>query len=268
MNVFTFANPGYATQSRNSYWLAIRAAIELAGVELSSTLLTAGERYVRDLCGEPNPAYATLPIWGNLQALYGVLGGTAETHAINWISPGGRFGLSYANTTHDSNGMQFGPGGYASTGLNARNDIDPNSGHLACYVRGLGTGSGVDMGAAKDGQYFDLIANYQGVAYFEDPYGGMIAMGITDARGWTCGSRTSSTAAALYRNAGPPALSGQSAGQRPDAAIALGGRGTGGGYDSNQNMSMASVGRGLSTAQNNAFYTATQAFMTARGISV
>jgi hypothetical protein len=96
---------------------AIIAAIFSAGGTLSSGQQTALTTYVDTL--------VTAGIWSKRILLYGIMGGTDASHAINWATLGVNT-LSYAGTspTSTSSGIQFN-GGYALTGYN------PSSGNFA-----------------------------------------------------------------------------------------------------------------------------------------
>jgi hypothetical protein len=88
--------------------VAIIAAILTAGGSLSSPEQAALTTYVDTL--------VAAGIWSKRILLYGIMGGTDASHAINWANLGVNT-LSYAGNfpTSTSNGIQFN-GGYAATG--------------------------------------------------------------------------------------------------------------------------------------------------------
>ena len=85
-------------------------------------------------------------IWAKNTALYGNLGGTAASHALNWKDPrnlDAAFRLTFPNgATHDNNGILFnGTTQYAETFINPSTQITPTNLHLSVYSNTLYVGA-------------------------------------------------------------------------------------------------------------------------------
>ena len=114
------ANPAALTAATT--WAAIKAAIEAVSGALTVAQNNAGYRRVQDAFGLSNPAYATFNTWNRHAGFYGILGGTAAAHALNWKDPrsvpaAGQLTYYGSGTTHSANGILWSGGGYADTNL-------------------------------------------------------------------------------------------------------------------------------------------------------
>lgn len=131
------------------------AAITSAGVTPSSGQQSAINNFVSSGKG--------YGLWPNLSHIYGYVGGTAATHAIDWKNPSGTAVTWHGGITHNANGV-IGDGstGYGDTGIAATALTRTNSG-LSVFLQTNTSGSlATDIGAT-DGStklfYFQQTAS-------------------------------------------------------------------------------------------------------------
>ena len=145
--------------------------------------------------------------WSLCNAVYGIVGGTAASHAINWKSIG-TYNLSYSGSfTHSSTGV-LPATAYANTSILA-NSLNTNSLHLSYYSR-TNSASGIDrreMGCeinpyVSPGSYAELAIRRQSNQSFSalGTDTGLALTTNTDSRGYYIANRNSSTSNNLFKN--------------------------------------------------------------------
>lgn len=117
---------------------AVINAIQSTGVTLSPVQKEACNNRILNLKKDE--------IWNDLIAYWGLLGGTAASHAINWRSPGVYNMTWTSNVTHSSNGVMSTTGGYGDTGYNASLGTLTTSTHFGFYSRTNSAADSADMG--------------------------------------------------------------------------------------------------------------------------
>ena len=201
-------------------------------------------------------------LWTSIPALYPYMGGTADSHSQNLMSP------SYpivwnGGVTHNSNGVTGdGTTGYGDTGLKPF-DIGADLG-LSLYVRGLPTGDNNQTGCNNpSGLYimaFDMIG--------ADKYGFMgdgasfaLQAGVP-ITGFYSINRTAANSLTLYRNGESIATSAVASAVAPIAVnFYVLGRNNNGVADvfSEENDAMAVFHPGLTSAQSASLFAIAQA---------
>lgn len=112
-------------------------------------------------------------IWSKMVGLYGLCGGTAAAHKVNWKTVkdnAGLYDLTYINggaLTHSANGVLGGSSAAGNTGLTF-SILDKNSVHFSLYSRTSGSIAGNDMGNydAPGSSYSRLLLNLSGLVYW------------------------------------------------------------------------------------------------------
>ena len=93
--------------------------------------------------------------WQLCTAVYGIVGGTASSHAINWKTIG-TYTLAYGGGTinHTSTGMKFNSNGYATTGLSPATISSSGLISFGMYTNSTTTAiDGYDIGAWGNSGY-------------------------------------------------------------------------------------------------------------------
>jgi hypothetical protein len=185
---------------------SVKTAIEATGATLTVAQHNVGNRLVRDLNGEANSAYATVNVWADFVGLYGLVGGTAASHAINWKNPG-TFNLGFTTGFTHSNLLgstsDGTAGAYANTGIVPATNLSQNALTLIAYVFFEDSNyPWVPLGASNasyaNGCY--LLANFKSNNYSRvnnndvGPWGNYSG----GARGLQILTRTSGTSRAVY----------------------------------------------------------------------
>ena len=222
----------------------------------------------------------TYGLWDKMKAIYPMVGGTATTHKFNLKNPADsnaafRLGF-YGGITHNSNGVSFGgANGGAFTYFNPFTNQAKNDLHLSVYARtrptrlvnandinpntGYVAAGWTTLRATSNSSGYDLFGT-------SDTAAGVASL-TTTAVGFSLGSRTSSTAIKIYKNA--TSASGTGASHTADflnTELTL----NGGNYSyySAANYAFVSIGNGLTDAEAANFYTVVQAFQTTLGRQV
>ena len=211
-------------------------------------------------------------VWDQLHALYPMVGGTAQAHALNLKDPrddDGAFRLTfYGAPSHTSLGVAWnGADQYAATHYLPQDHLPPTSTHLAYYATTDDTSTTqVEMGCDANGRYFSLLTHYQDSIYFENSIGGQVQCPAATALGFTLGTRERADLLTIYRDGRAQATAATPNAGFPGPAITLGCRSLT--YFSKKTCGLASIGAGLTPAQAQAYAVAVRAFQQALGRDV
>lgn len=173
--------------------------------------------------------------WSKLAAIYGLVGGTANSHGINWKNPDGTRVTWSGTVTHAANGVQGG-GGYGDTGITAASSVARDNNCIGHYCNAQGADlvfeATVGAGGSADAGAFHLAqASNNGVFARLSSVTGSTQPAATylrsDPVGHVLFQRTGESAAAGYRNNG---------------VITLGTQGSSDAAPINANMSILSRG--------------------------
>lgn len=136
--------------------IAILNAITSAGVTPTTPMVNAAHFFVT--------ASKWAGLWTKFVAVYGLMGGTAASHAINWKTPGtydiaNKANAAWTGMTHNANGITGnGSSTYGDTGIIPSSVLSLNSAHCSFYRRSGASTSEYDFGC-QDG-----TSNFLGVA--------------------------------------------------------------------------------------------------------
>jgi hypothetical protein len=203
---------------------------------------------------------------GKFNALYPFVGGTSTKHSYNFINTS-LYNLSFnGGWTHSANGaLPNGTNGYANTGIIPNSLLSLNSAHLSYYSRN-NTNAGSDIGC--------LQTVPTRICRMEVRDVGLFRIGVNDASvitsanasslGYYLGTRTASTARAIYKNGALANSDIVVSTTLPTIEIFLGAgnvNGVANGY-TNRQCALASIGSGLTSGEISTLYTLIQAFQT------
>lgn len=259
----------------SDYWLKSRGQTDTdAAAVISACSLSAGAQ--QNACYFLIGALKYYSLWSKMTALYGFVGGSAASHAVNWKTPG-VYNITWSGTvTHNSNGITGdGSTGYGDTGINALSVLSTNSAHLSLYSRTNSAIAAYDMGcgAYPSPQQFTMYLKYTtnacatGISCAES----ISKSNVTDSQGLTIGSRTGASAVALYKRGVPLVKATTASIAMPNYNVMICARrqGTGGVSDfSNRNLSFCSIGFGLSDTDAINLSSIVQSFQTILGRAV
>ena len=243
------ATPIYSAEAN-----AVINAIQATGIILTTTQ--------KDACSERIADMITSGIWAKRIAYYGFLGGTANTHAINWKSPG-TYNLNWlGNIVHSSNGIKSdGSTGYGDTGL-TESLFNQASTHISVYSKSSDTNAPHRDVGTIPGDGLQLIISFSGFSYYRSFF---TQTGLENAipesqTGYFIGTRNGSSAA-MYRNGSAYITTNSSvngAGQPGNIAICR----AGADYTAKQFASVG-LGTGLTQAEVTNDFNSEQAYQTA-----
>lgn len=213
--------------------------------------------------------------WFKMTALYPFVGGTAASHAVNLMAPGGPYDLTfYGAPGHSANGVQFnGTSSFADTSL-ADAALPQNDIHMAFYSRiDTGTTLMVDAGAGYNGvSYTHLAFGNGGRIYFPLNSGSemSIANPLTTTRGMVQASRPDSIFQQLTVNGSAPQQIYTPSVAPASLSTFIGCINIGGTPSnfSSKEFALFSKGRALTPAEAAAYYTTTQAYQSELGRQV
>lgn len=240
-------------------YLAFYNRVIAAGGSLTTTEQTATEQLVKDL--------KSYSIWSKMKAIYPMVGASAAACAQNLKSSSftGTFtasGITYANTGVTGNGSS----GYMNTSIVPNTHLSLNSVHISAYVRN-NTATGGAIGCSDDslanGLYMNMrFTNNVHYTRMNSNSGG--GQSNTAAAGFWVASRISSTNFKVFKSNTTFATetissAGLSTKQMYVLAMNLSNFGI---EYSNREISLASIGDGLTDTEASNFYTAVQAFQT------
>jgi hypothetical protein len=212
-------------------------------------------------------------LWSKMTGLYPFVGGTADTHKWNLKDPrdlDAAYRLNFVGTfTHNSNGITGTQNSAADTFINP--SVVDNQRHMSVYVRGNDFPTPVinqyEMGLfVAGGNEWGLIGRYSNNLAYAGFGATFTSVSSTDARGFWTGIQEVSTVR-LLKN-GTQVVSASATVTNSNAKIGVGGQLTSAGVPrtglcSIRNISFASVGALLTTAEVALFNTRVQALQTA-----
>lgn len=205
-----------------------------------------------------------------MKALYPFVGGTASTHKYNFMDArdlDAAFRLTFSGGwTHANTGATpNGTNGYANTFLTPSGNIGQNDSHISYYSRTQSTTGAVDIRASNSGNQHVLdIEIYFGGRYYTNNCGYASSSAITTTTGlFTC-NRISSTQYKGFRNTTIEQTNNiTSTGlSNKNIYIGAGNSGDTAAWFSVRECAFASIGTGMSDAEQTIFYTITQTFQT------
>lgn len=169
------------------------AEIAIAAVEAAGGTLTGAQK---DAANAFVVTIKAASIWPKLSLLYLFMGGTAASHAINWITPESNDVTWNNSPTHSALGVQFASTAYGDTGFTPTN---PDGMGLFAYVNSLNT---IDtefglLGAVTNSFSLDAFLTIGGdnlvACQFGDQFARTGEAGLSRATGFIFGGRTSDT---------------------------------------------------------------------------
>lgn len=212
-------------------------------------------------------------LWTPMIALYGYVGGTAATHAINWKNPGTN-NLTFSGTvTHNANGITGSADGFGDTGLTPL--AVGALGGASVYMRVAPTGDnnqpvGVVSGALQYGMVFN-VTSAQNYGLWSNA-ASLAVVSAAPTAGMFSINRTATTALRLDKNgvqaATDATLSADAApNDRNFYFLATNNAGTAANF-SDENDALSALHPALTEPQSLAFYNRVQALQTALGRQV
>jgi hypothetical protein len=208
-------------------------------------------------------------IWTKMKAIYPFVGGTASQHKFNLKDPRDldiAYRLSFINGwTHSNTGaLPSGTDGYADTKLSALNVSTTN--HLSYYSRTTSVGVTCELGC-----YDSTTSTFNQLRPAVNYAAGNVALilsftSTTDAKGFWVGSKRGISDREIYKNSTSEATSSTlEPTNNPNKILFLGARNENAGANlfSNKECAFASIGDGLTDAEEANLYTAVNAFQVA-----
>ena len=168
-------------------------------------------------------------MWQNSLALYGFLGGTAASHALNWKDLrdlDAAYRLVFFNSpSHNSSGVLWnGTTQYANTFLIPNSVLSTTSTHLSYYTPTNNlTGVQIPIGALSASTNF-LQLNFTSANFISGTIGSAVSYTPTSTRGYTIGSKITANNQFVYRNSVKIATNTTSSSVLPSNSIYLGAR--------------------------------------------
>ena len=151
--------------------------------------------------------------WDLCNAVYGFVGGTADSHKWNWKDlrdVDAAFRLTYSGTvTHSANGMQGnGTNGIANTFLSPSTSLTANNTHLSIYFNNNIQGDIIDISSSESGRTreFTFTSGYTGFGCISDMYdvnNGRLIGTNTRYDGYFISNKISNISHTVYRNSSP-----------------------------------------------------------------
>jgi hypothetical protein len=213
-------------------------------------------------------------IWTKMKAIYPMVGGTASTHKWNLKDPRDlniAYRLLFINGwTHSATGaLPSGTDGHADTNLSALTVSTTN--HLSYYSRTTSVGATCELGC-----YDSTTTTANQLRAGGNYISGSIALPLlftstTDGKGFWVGSKRAINDREIYKNSTSEVTSTTlEATNNPNKIIFLGARNENAGANlfSNKECAFASIGDGLTDAEEANFYIAVQKFNTTLGRQV
>ncbi len=208
-------------------------------------------------------------LWTKMKALYPIVGGTATAHSYNLINTA-QYQLSFSSGwTHSSTGMlPNGTSAYANTGLNTSTVLNENSSHYSIYLNTNTDGLYIDLGN-RDADSENIFIPKNGsntLINVNTTYGSRIGVSNTDSRGLYVLSRTSSSLMTYFKNNSKITTNSASSGSvNRNLYLSAWNDNTTPNYFSNRNISICSVGDGLSDTDATNLSTIVNTFNTTLG---
>lgn len=245
-------------------------ANQAQGGTLSGTDQSAVNTYVLALKG--------FGLWSKIQELSPLMGGTAASCSLNLKDPRAltaAFQILWTGSpSFDFTGVTFnGTSQFGDTQYNSSVSGSLNDQHIALYSRTQQIArQEIDMGhEGNSSQALELATYFSSIGGFHATNSAPSTAQNPPANS-TLGlfqlNRQSSNAAAAYLNGVAYSNVTTVTTGLANENVFVGARSGGGAFYSSKNYSLFSIGTGFSATDAANFYTATQAFMTARGIQV
>ena len=208
----------------------------------------------------------TAGVWTKIFSLYPMIGGTAETHRLNLVTPGS-YNLTFnGGWTHSQSGSTpNGTTAYADSGA----IVVVNNAHVSYYSLSSQSGGG-DFGACQGNHVMHAHLRSGSATYYRvTTYLAESNFSNSDGRGYYIANRISSSQQVMYRN-NVKYTGNVNSSSAPSDGMKFGAFVTNNGVWSygNKTMALGSVGYGLSDAEATTFYNAVQAFQTTLGRQV
>jgi|GEM_PF-7028495 len=215
-------------------------------------------------------------VWPKLHALYPMVGGTAQAHALNLKDPrddDAAYRLTFVGSPrHSALGVAWdGATQYADTHFVAQGRLALNSCHLAYYATTTSplNPSHVEIGAVEGNRSLSLVCSFDGgVCQWESP-GNYARAAVATVLGFSLGSQTDGHTTAVYHDGPALPLSYQGLNPNtpyPTSPLLLAHRQDG--FFSDRACGLASVGEGLLPAEAAAYAEAVRTFQQALGRDV
>lgn len=245
---------------KTSAYLPLTTAWIAATLETDTTILNALNTFEAGL-----DANSLKP---KFNAIYPFVGGTNTKHAFNFMNTS-TFQLTFmGGWTHNANGALPAINGYAITGIIPSTHLLLNNNHLSSYI-GTISNNGSDIGAftfaTPPTRVLELDTRTGGLFRYFGNDGTTLSVATADNRGWSLGTRTSSSVRTIYKNGVNVATDSVVSVGLPLVGIYLGTRNVDGAASapsSSARHQFDSIGSGLSSGDASTLYTLIQAFQT------
>lgn len=208
-------------------------------------------------------------LWTKMKALYPIVGGNATAHSYN-LKNTSQFQLSFSSGwTHSSTGMlPNGTSAYANTGLNTSTVLNENSSHYSIYLNTNTDGLYIDLGN-RDADSENIFIPKNGgntLINVNTTYGSRIAVPNTDSRGLYVLSRTSSSLVTYFKNNSKITTGSSSSGSvNGNLYLSAWNDNSSPNYFSNRNISICTIGDGLTDTESTNLSTCINTFNTTLG---
>lgn len=251
----------------NAEATAVIDAILATGASLSEAQKTA--------CRNRIAAMKADGVWAKTVTYYGLLGGNALAHKINWKNPEAYLVTWNGTLTHSANGVKGdGSTGWGNTGINLSSELSKAGGGLnsltyAVYLRTDESGVACDMGCADahNAYFFAVSSGGIPLAGLNSAYNSNFQTPFTSAGilGLHTTTRLGASAVQYYKNDNDPQTAPVDSSQIPTPTVGLLCRNLENGpsnFSPRQACSFL-LAAGLTTAQVKANYASEQAYQTA-----
>lgn len=179
--------------------IAILNAITSAGVTPTAAMTNAAHFFVT--------ACKWASLWTKFTAVYGLMGGTAASHAINWKTPGtydiiNKANATWTGMTHSANGVVGTTGKYGDTGINLLSVMSQDSLHLSVYQNTFSSGGDIPIGCLTESASKITVVYPQyvdGKTYCSINSASYTTMTVSDGLGMTIGTRTGANSVSVFR---------------------------------------------------------------------
>jgi hypothetical protein len=208
-------------------------------------------------------------LWTKMKAIYPVVGGNATAHSKNLVNTS-LYQLSFSSGwTHSSTGMlPNGTSAYANTGLNTSTVLNENSSHYSIYLNTNTDGLYIDLGN-RDADSENIFIPKNGsntLINVNTTYGSRISVSNTDSRGLYVLSRTTSNLMTYFKNNSKITTSSASSGSvNGNLYLSAWNDNSSPNYFSNRNISICTIGDGLSDTEATNLSTIVNTFNTTLG---
>lgn len=169
---------------------------------LSTTIKDGVDRIIRDFNGESNVSYTTYDVWGRLDGIYLILGGTSTSVSVNAKTPGtynlihtGSPTVSATNISYN-NSSQYSDAQIVPTNSNTTSDLI----FFGEWKTDAGEDLNASVGIASGGNNYLIIRSDNFRSAFCASNSIVSGAGTLSVQAWWSVGYTSSTAGNSYRN--------------------------------------------------------------------